>query len=89
MTTAFQTGPGFYAAASRKADKSLPPGTVRIYCARLEAYDLPRAAEEHELKTEFKLLVAMAEEKPAIARALLQLHGALNANIDLLRSLAP
>jgi hypothetical protein len=79
MTTAFQTGPGFYAAESNKNNPRIPPGVVRIYCARIEAYDLP---DDDDLadSISFTLLVALSETDPRIGRALQQLMSSLDGN---------
>lgn len=81
MTTAFQTGPGFYAALASDKYPELPPDTMRIYCVRMEAYDLKtNSTEEPGLETNFKVLFHEADGKPEIARALLQLGSSITAN---------
>lgn len=85
MKTVFSTGPGFYAASTRKVDDTVPPDKIRMFIARVEAYDGPLALGTDFDKTEFKLLPAMAEGKPEVARALLQLHSSLSANLELLK----
>jgi hypothetical protein len=82
MKTAFQTGPGMFAADSRKVDRSIPPRVVRVYCARIEAYDITDAPID--LDTEFEILFAKAEKDPRVARALLKLGEAIEANRALL-----
>ncbi len=86
MKTVFNTGPGFYAASTRTHDDTVPSGAMRFFIARIEAYDGPLALGSEFEKTQFKLLPAMAEGKPEVARALLQLHFALSANLELLRA---
>lgn len=83
MKTAFATGPGFYAAATAKSDNLIPTGTLRFYVARIEAYD-GEAAQLAGNETQFKLLPAMCEGKPDVARALMQLRHHLNANAELI-----
>ena len=70
MTTAYQTGPGMYAATTDKVDRTIPPGAVRVHCVRLEAYDLPAKPEQHDLDAEFTIVFAMAEGNPALAKTL-------------------
>jgi hypothetical protein len=86
MKTAFSTGPGFYAAASSEYDDTVPPGVLRIFCARLEAYDGPKKSGTDFDATEFKLLPAMADGNPQVARALLQLHTVLTSNLKLIEA---
>lgn len=86
MNTAFATGPGFYAANTRKVDDTVPEGRIRLYVARIEAYDGPLAHGTPFNQTEFKLLPAMADGNPAVARALLQLHASLTANLELIKA---
>ena len=81
MTTAFQTGPGFYAALTSDHCPSLPPNTMRVYCARLEAYDIPtNDPDDSGLETRFQLLFHDADGKPEIARAILQLADSIEGN---------
>lgn len=80
MTTAFATGPGFYAAKTTKSDPSVPPGQMRFFLARLEAYDGPIKADALTNQTEFSILAAMCVGKPTIARALLELSDHIQAN---------
>ena len=58
---------------------------IRFYIARLEAYDGPAQLGTENAELEFKVLVAMSDGKPEIARALIHLHGALSANLEQLR----
>lgn len=88
MKTAFATGRGFYAANTHKGDRNVAPGDMRFYCARIEAYDGQAKAGTADADTSFKLLVAMAEGKPEVAAALLALHGALGANLEVLKAYA-
>jgi hypothetical protein len=88
MTTAFQNGPGFYAARTSETNPRVQPGILRIYCARLEAYDIPAAAGMEDLETKFELLVAQAERDAEIARALLDLHESIGRNLDCIRKAA-
>lgn len=88
MNTAFQTGPGFYAAQSAKVDQSIPPGIVRIYCARLEAYDLPCHGDDPALDTTFEILAAKVEKDPRLARALLLLADHVKGNRELIEEIA-
>ncbi|MBE2178900.1 MAG: hypothetical protein IAE97_00305 [Chthoniobacterales bacterium] len=87
MTTAFQTGPGFYAAETSKKCRSLVPGTMRVYCARMEAYDVPEN-DVDGLSTEFHLLFAKAEGNPEIARAILLLGKCIEKNSKRLEDIA-
>jgi hypothetical protein len=87
MTTAFQTGPGFYAADTSDHRRNLPPNTMRVYCARLEAYDLP-LGDRDSRNTEFQILFAQAEGNPDVARALLLLGRTIEGNRQLLEDLA-
>lgn len=87
MTTAFQTGPGFFAAMSHSHDKSVPLGFLRVFCARIEAYDLPKGSEVMD-KIEFTVLFAMAEEDPRIAQALLYLGETIAGNRKALEEIA-
>lgn len=86
LQTVLNTGPGFYAAATDQSDSTVPPGKVRFYIARIEAYD--GVKDEEGADTEFKLLPAMAEDNPVAARALIRLHHALGQNLALLRHFA-
>ena len=79
MTTAFSTGPGFFAANTRKADRTILPNTLRVLCARIEAYDIPEG-DAIGLDTNFTVLFAMAEGRPDIARAMLSLGAAIKGN---------
>lgn len=85
MKTAFSTGPGFYAAVTDKTDRLVPAGHIRLFCARLEAYDGPLEHGTQMAETEFAVLPAMAQGRPDVARALLALHDALGANLRQLR----
>lgn len=87
MNTVFNTGPGFFAALSRKVDPSIAPGTLRVLCARIEAYDIPQGDLDGENCT-FTLLFAMAEGRPDVAKALLQLGKAIAANDAPLKQMA-
>lgn len=82
MKTIFQTGPGLFAAASNKTEKSAPPGKVRIYLARIEAYDLDGGPLDDE--TSFELLVAKASKNKQLANALLILSDSLQSNKKML-----
>jgi hypothetical protein len=84
MKTAYRNGPGFYAAATSSKRPDLPPNTTRIYCARLEAYDLPLAGDAVD-NIEFQLLFAQADGNPEIARALLLLGETIAANREQLQ----
>lgn len=86
MTTAFSTGPGFYAAVTSEHDPSLPPKTLRVYCARIEAYDFPVT---EDITTTFTLLPAMSEGRPDIAKALLSLAVVLAENSDAIQAQIP
>lgn len=78
MKTAFQTGPGFYAADTDKHDRTLAKDTMRIYCVRLEAYDL--ANDQVDLDTQFTVLFGMVDTDPRLAKALLKLGEGIKAN---------
>lgn len=86
MTTAFQTGPGFFAAETSAYNKAIPPSSLRIYCARIEAYDLPEESADMD-NIQFEILFAKAEKDPQIAHALLKLRDTINENEPLLRAL--
>lgn len=79
MTTIFQSGPGLYAAETPEGNASVAPGTMRVYCARIEAYDLS-ASEQSDMDTSFHILFAKAENDPRIARALLKLGDTIAVN---------
>ncbi len=85
MKTVFSTGPGFYAAATNKSDDRIPEGMMRFWVARLEAYDGPARFGTENDALEFKVLCAMAENNPDVARALVQLHDALASNLERLK----
>ncbi len=87
MNTVFSTGPGFFAALSRKVDRSIAPGTLRVLCARIEAYDIPKGDLDGE-NTTFTVLFAMAEGRPDVAKALLSLGDAITANAAMLKQVA-
>ena len=78
MTSIIQTGPGFFAASTKKKEHVL-----RIYCARLEAYDLPLASDAMD-NIQFEILFAKAEGQPEIATMLLELGRAIEGNKALL-----
>lgn len=80
MTTAYQTGPGFYAANTKECDPTVPEGCVRIYCVRLEAYDLERKPDEEGLDVSFEIIFAKAEKDRRLATALLALGRAIEGN---------
>lgn len=80
MTTAFQTGPGFYAAFTDAKNNRVPRWRMRLYHARLEAYDIPLGSDPLSEVTSFHLLVAQAQGNPEIAFALLELAKAIEAN---------
>lgn len=88
MNTAFQTGPGFFAAQTAKVDRTIPLGIIRIYCARLEAYDLPHHGDDPGLETTFEILAAKVEKDPRLARALLLLADHVNGNRELIEEAA-
>ena len=85
MNTAFATGPGMYAAMTLDTnnpisrDESIPPGCARVYCARIEAYDLKAGVDDLD-SVSFTLLPAMADGNPKLAKALLILGEVLQAN---------
>ncbi len=85
MITKFSTGPGFYAAQTNEGNPKIPKGTIRLYVARIEAYDGPAALGDDMDKVEFTVLPAMAENNPEVAMALIQLHSALSGNLDQLK----
>lgn len=86
MTTAFQTGPGFYAANTNVVDPSLPPGVVRFFCVRLEAYDVADDPDDEEIA--FEIIFAKAEKNPQIAKALLDLARSIQMNEANLKEIA-
>ncbi len=88
MKTAFSTGPGFYEANTNKTDKSIPPGVIRIHCARLEAYDITGSPDDVGNEVQFTVLFAMAEKDKRLAKALLGLGRAINGNRKLLEEMA-
>lgn len=87
MKTVLQTGPGFYAANTSQVDAKIPPGVLRVYCARVEAYDMEKTDPAMD-DIQFELLVAKAEKDPELAKALLQLVKSLSGNIPLLERIA-
>lgn len=80
MRTAYQTGPGYYAAGTPPHDAAIPEGHVRIYCVRMEAYDIEKHPGGDGDDVKFELLFSMCEGDPVLARALLKLGRAVNAN---------
>lgn len=78
MKTAFQTGPGFYAAETHKVNPTIKPGEMRIYCVRLEAYDLEVGGGDNDIT--FEIVFAKVEKDPHLAKALLKLGDAIEAN---------
>lgn len=83
MITRLSTGPGMFAAfTTPKMAPGLALGNVRMLCARLEVYDVTEAESE----VSFKLLPAMAEGKPEVADALLQLAKTIELNRKLLEA---
>lgn len=83
MKTHLQTGPGLFWVATAEIP-GIPQGVMRLYCARVEAYDLPYNGEAiNNLK--FELLVAKGEGRPELARALLELGRAIQVNASELR----
>lgn len=87
MKTAFQTGPGFYAADTCKSNKDVAAGDLRIYCIRMEAYDITGSPEDPGNEIKFELVFAKAEHDPRIAMALLKLGKAIEANKETLESM--
>ena len=89
MTTAYSTGPGFYAVMTKDAknpithDTTIPAGKVRVYVARLEAYDIDASAADGEIQ--FTVLPAMAQGNPRVAKALLLLGDVINGNREAIR----
>lgn len=83
METIFQTGPGFFAANTAETRPEVPKGKLRVYCVRLEAYDLDDS--EDDLDTSFSVLFAKAEGDPQIARTLLTLGETIKGNEAMLR----
>ena len=79
LSTVFKTGPGLFCVNSKAAEAAVPDGTVRIYMASIEAYDMPKGDKDCE-NLHFTLLVAMAEGNPQLARALLTLSAAIEQN---------
>lgn len=84
MKTAFQTGPGLYAANTNKVDRTIPKDVLRVYLIRMEAYDLT-AGDDSMNNVQFQILFAMAENNPQIAQALLTLRDSINGNEATLR----
>lgn len=79
MTTIFQTGPGFFSAVTNDKDRSVPVGKMRIYCARIEAYDLDQE-ERMDMDTNVTILFSMAEKDPKVALVPLRLGDAIGRN---------
>lgn len=73
MNLAVKTGPGFFAANTTKVDDTVPPGQIRLYCARIECYDGP---------------LKKGTDDKRVARALVALHDALEKNLPLLKEAA-
>lgn len=85
MKTAFQNGPGFFSASSHEHNPRVPAGMMRVYCVRLEAYDIDgNDPEDPGLETSFEVLFAQAEGHPEIAHMLLHLSKSIEANRELL-----
>lgn len=78
MNTAFATGPGFFMANTNRVEPSLADGVMRVYCVRIEAYDLGKS--QLDLETRFTVFAALAENNPVVARALLSLGKAVEQN---------
>ena len=83
MKTAYQTGPGMYAADTSGHARYLPDDTMRVYCARIEAYDL-ELRDKGSINTQFQVLFAQADDNPEVARALLKLADTINCNRGML-----
>lgn len=66
-------------ALTDETNKTIPRGKMRIYCVRLEAYDLAMG-ETRDLETKFEVLFAQCEGKPEIAQMLLQLGESIESN---------
>lgn len=84
MKTVYSTGPGFYAADTTEGDPTVPPNVLRVYCVRMESYDLDCKTD---LSLSFHLIFAKAEEDKRIAKSLLSLRDAINANETILKRL--
>ena len=84
METAFKNGPGMYALFTNGHNKRVPENKARVYCIRLEAYDLD-ANYSGDDTAKFEVLFFQAENKPEIAFALLQLADAINSNSEELK----
>lgn len=84
LKTAFSTGPGLFAVRTSSSDPSIGSETVRLFTARIEAYDGPRAKNTDFDEMVFTLLPAMAVGKPDVARAMIELHATLTANMGVL-----
>ena len=83
MKTALSTGPGFFAADSSDHNPKVKKGKVRIYCAKIEVYDIDDS--EADNNTVFEILFAKAEKDPLVAEALLKLGGTIQANEENLK----
>ena len=83
MTTAFCTGPGFFSVKTSKSDPSIPPNVMRIFTARIEAYDYPETSPDFQ-ESVFTVLPAKADGRPEIAKALLELGNVIQANREIL-----
>lgn len=60
---------------------------MRIYCARIEAYDLP-LSDKDSMDTQLKILASFGEDDARVAKALLKLGVHVKGNQKLLEGLA-
>ncbi len=86
MKTVFKTGPGFFAAYTKEGDPSIANGKMQIYLASIEVVELDSTPLDND--THFTLLVAMAEGRPDIAKAILMLGSAIEQNREILQDIA-
>lgn len=84
MTTVFSTGPGYYAIDSAKSIPELGRTGARVYCLRLEAYDI----DTQDDQLVFELFVCKAEKNKKVAVGLLKLLQSLQGNQKALEDLA-
>jgi hypothetical protein len=85
MNTAFKTGPGLYAAYTNEKNKTVPPDKIRLYLAEVQAVDIHKHEGAMD-DVKFMLLPAMAENKPEVARALINLYQTLGQNMAFLKA---
>ena len=77
MTTAFSTGPGFFAVETHDFNPAVPVGGMMVYCVRFEAYDF---SSEIDSDIVFNGALELAEKDKRIAGAILKLGAVIEHN---------